>query len=408
MLFSEIGLSSAVLRGVESRGHETPTEVQQRAIPLALTGQDIIACAPTGTGKTAAFVLPLLHRLVSDSKRNPAETGPHALVLTPTRELAEQITLDADLYGCFTNLETVTVIGGMSIGKQIDDLRQGCDILVATPGRLLDLMQRRCVHFTHVEFLVIDEADRMYDMGFIRDVRKIIARVPKTRQTMLFSATMSDEVVRLIREVAPNAHLVEVGERSRPVDTITQRFCSARVDRKIDLLRYLLATEPVDLMLVFSDTRRGADRIASHLKHKGINAHAIHADRTQDQRRKILEAFKARKFKVLVATDLAARGIDIEGVSHVVNFETPSFVEDYVHRIGRTGRAERSGIALTFVSEEEESFARKIGAHLGRPIELECFEGFDEPEPVRKPRLMPGFGRSSATARMSSNRSRRR
>ena len=383
MSFSTFGLTDSVLRGIAAAGYTTPTEIQAKSIPPVMEGRDIIGCAPTGTGKTAAFVLPALHNLVLT--RDLVETGghPRMLVLTPTRELAQQIEEAVRTYGRFTGASAVSVYGGVDIEKQFRKLRHGCDIVVATPGRLLDHMERRTISLSQVEILVLDEADRMYDMGFINDMRRIIRQVPRDRQTLLFSATMPDHIRRLIRETQKNPVMVEVGHRTRPVDTVTQHFYSVPKQMKTSLLLHILKTdETVGTVLIFSRTKHGADRLARQLHNSGISTTALHADLNQNQRDRSLAGFKSGKFRVCVATDIVARGIDIDDISHVINYDTPAFAEDYIHRVGRTGRAEATGTALTFVSIDESDNVRKIEKLTAKKIELERYPGFTYPEVV--------------------------
>jgi ATP-dependent RNA helicase RhlE len=379
MSFSAIGLSDTMLQSVSAAGYSSPTEIQKKAIPLALEGRDIIGCAPTGTGKTAAFVLPILQRLVTPHKSGRTGHFPRALILTPTRELCQQIEDSIRTYGKFSNLYPVSIYGGVDIERQFRSLRQGADIVVATPGRLLDHCERRTIDLTHVEILVLDEADRMYDMGFIQAVRTIVAKVPRQRQTLLFSATMSHDIRRLVAEILVNPQYVEVGDPCTPVETVEQLFYSVPQPTKMDLLMHILTNEKIGPMLVFSRTKHGADKISRRLERNGIRSVAIHSNRSQSQRKRALDGFKRREFKVLVATDLAARGIDVDGISHVVNYDTPAFPEDYIHRIGRTGRAEAKGIAVTFVSGEEQNYLRKIEHLTGKRLEAKRYPGFTCP-----------------------------
>ena len=383
MNFSTMGLSEPILKAVHASGYSSPTEIQSAAIPSALKGQDILGCAPTGTGKTAAFVLPILHRLAGNTQQKGASRYPRALVLTPTRELAQQIDDAARVYGKFTYFRSIAAYGGVNIQNQIRNLRRGVDIVIATPGRLLDLIDRRCVDLSKVEILVLDEADRMYDMGFIRDVKRIISHVPRERQTMLFSATMSGEIRRLVAGIQNNPKRIEIGEINTPVETVTQVAYTVPQRSKTDLLVHMLRKEQVETMLVFSRTRHGADRIARVLDRSGIRSSVIHSDRSQAQRTRALDGFKQRKFQVLVATDLAARGIDIDSISHVVNYDTPVYAEDYIHRIGRTGRAQAEGTAVTFVSNDEEKYLRRIEMLTSKRIRPQIYEGFNYPEPPR-------------------------
>jgi ATP-dependent RNA helicase RhlE len=377
MNFSAMGLSDPILRSITAIGFTAPTEIQVQAIPAAINGQDIIGCAPTGTGKTAAFVLPILHRLLLGKTPQSRVCAPRALVLTPTRELAQQIEEEARRYAKHTAIRAMSIYGGESIVHQLRAMKQRFDIISATPGRLLDHMDRRSIDLSKVEILVLDEADRMYDMGFIRDVRKIISAVPKKRQTLLFSATMSKEIRALVTEIQTTPLIVKIGEPFSPVDTVMQHFFSISQHSKISLLLHILKKETVETMLVFSRTKHGADKITQRLLANGINSAAIHSNRSQSQRQQALEGFKRRKFRVLVATDVAARGIDINRISHVVNYDTPVFAEDYIHRIGRTGRAEEKGTAFTFVSGEEVKYVKKIEYLTRKRFALQGYPGFE-------------------------------
>jgi ATP-dependent RNA helicase RhlE len=376
MSFSTIGLSPSTMKGISSFGFNTPTEIQRATIPLALQGRDIIGCAPTGTGKTAAFVLPMLTRLEKSLTIDKAPRGPRALILTPTRELAQQIEDAINDYGKYTGIRPISIYGGTGMGGQLAQLRQGVDIIVATPGRLLDHLQRGSIVLSRIEILVLDEADRMYDMGFIDAVRRIIAKVPSRRQTLLFSATMSSEMRSLVAEIQNNPQFIEIGEHNSPVKSVEQHFYYVPQQSKMDLLLHVLEKGAIETMLVFSRTKHGADKITRRLLQKGISSAAIHSNRSQSQRENALEGFKNRRHKVLVATDLAARGIDVTGISHVVNYDTPVFAEDYIHRIGRTGRAEAKGEALTFVSSDEEKYVKRIGYLIGKKLEMKDYPGF--------------------------------
>jgi ATP-dependent RNA helicase RhlE len=376
MPFSNLGLADQLVQGILATGYTAPTAIQSRAIPLAVSGRDIIGCAQTGTGKTAAFVLPMLNYFLqhaASQKGHPTR----GLVLTPTRELAQQVEEFVTGYGRFANMQSIAVYGGVNMENQIKRLRRGVDIVVATPGRLLDHINRRTVDLSHVEILVIDEADRMFDMGFIQDVKKIISRIPAKRQTMLFSATMSPEVKSLVGSIQTNPELIEIGERRKPVETVKQHFYSISQELKIDLLFHILQSKELDCVLIFSRTKHGADKITHRLERGGIKAVAIHSNRTQAQRQRALAGFKQGQFRVMVATDIAARGIDVEGISHVVNFDTPTFAEDYIHRIGRTGRASATGDAITFVSNQEIKYLKSIERYTDKRFELKRYQGFD-------------------------------
>jgi len=376
MPFSKLGLSDQLVQGILATGYTAPTEIQTRAIPLAIAGRDIIGCAQTGTGKTAAFVLPLLHHL-SKHQAHHGHRRTKALVLTPTRELAQQVDDFLSGYGRFTQVQSLAVFGGVNMDNQIKRLRRGVDVVIATHGRLIDHLSRGTVDLSHVEILVLDEADRMFDMGFINDVRLIVGRVPAKRQTLLFSATMSKEVKALVASIQHHPELIEVGEQQRPVETIRQYFYTVEQDLKLRLLLHILKSEKMDSVLVFSRTKHGADKISRRLEKNGLKSVAIHANRTQAQRQRALAGFKQGQYNVMVATDIAARGIDVEGISHVINYDTPAFAEDYIHRIGRTGRASLSGDAITFVAGQERKYLKEIEHFVGRKYELKRYPGFD-------------------------------
>jgi ATP-dependent RNA helicase RhlE len=374
MPFTTMGLSEPLVRGIQACGYTTPTEIQSQAIPAALSGQDIIGCAKTGTGKTAVFVLPILDRLLQG--RSGKKPVIKSLILTPTRELAVQIERSIHTYGKFTSTRTLAVYGGVSMSKQLDALRRGVDIVVATPGRLMDHMRRHSIDLKSVEVLVLDEADRMLDMGFIADVQKIVAAVPTRRQTMFFSATIPPEVIRLAAGIVQSPLTIEIGEQNNPVETITQCVLAVGKDQKLDLLVHMLQNKPMYSVLVFSRTKHGADKIHRKLERAGIGSVAIHSGRSQAQRQRALDGFRSGKYQVMVATDIAARGIDVRGISHVVNFDVPAYAEDYIHRIGRTGRATAAGDAITFVSPGEKDQLTRIERFIGSKIKLEEYEGF--------------------------------
>ena len=369
-----MGLIDPLVQGILATGYNAPTEIQSQAIPAALAGQDIIGCAQTGTGKTAAFVLPMLHRLfhTTFAKRRRVK----ALILTPTRELAVQIERAVAGYGRFIDVSQLAVYGGVPIQKQFKALRRGVDIVVATPGRLMDHNNRGTIDLREVEVLVLDEADRMLDMGFINDIKKIIADLPKKRQTMLFSATISPEIQKLSANIMKEPTIIQIGRPRNPIETITQHICPVPAEQKMDLLMHLLHDDAMDSVLVFSRTKHGADKICRKLKQADIDAIAIHSNRTQKQRQQALDGFKRGKYQVLVATDIAARGINVEGISHVVNYDVPAFAEDYIHRIGRTGRAEATGDAITFVSHEEIKHIRKIEGFISKKFKPKNIDGF--------------------------------
>jgi len=404
MPFKTFGLSDPLVQGILAAGYTAPTEVQSQVIPAAIAGRDIIGCAQTGTGKTAAFVLPILNRL--SHERSSKRRVIRSLILTPTRELAVQIEKFILRYGRFLHLQTLAVYGGVSIKGQFNALHHGVDIVVATPGRLLDHMQRRTINFRHIEVLVLDEADRMLDMGFIMDVRKIIAAVPKNRQTMLFSATVTPEISTLAAGVQKSPVMIQIGRPRNPIETITQNIYLVPKEQKIDLLLHLIRVRQMFSVLVFSRTKRGADKINRQLERASLESVAIHSGRTQAQRTRAMDGFKAGKYQIMVATDIAARGIDVTGISHVINFDVPAFPEDYIHRIGRTGRAEATGDAITFVAHDEHKQLRLIERFIGREFTpVEC-AGFTYTKPD-KPLLGLHRGRLS-TAKRSRFASRRR
>ena len=394
MGFTTFGLSDHIMQGIRSAGYTTPTPIQSLAIRPALEGKDIIGSAQTGTGKTAAFVLPMLHRLTANNGSQNGSRHPRALVLAPTRELAHQVQDAVVTYGKFLQIRAVAIYGGVNMEGQFKALRRGVDIIIATPGRLLDHMQRRTVDLSEVEILIVDEADRMLDMGFIKDVRRIIAAVPTKRQTMLFSATISNEITDLAARILHDPHKVEVGERRNPVETITQYFYSATPSTKMELLLHTLESEKMDSVLVFSRTKHGADKISRRLERAGVKAMAIHSNRTQSQRQRALDGFKAGRCRVLVATDIAARGIDVEGISHVINYDIPQHAEDYIHRIGRTGRAGASGDALTFVSNDEHKHLKNIERFTGKRFQLKKYIGFSA-KSAGQPSDRPGHASTS-------------
>ena len=386
MPFKSLGLLDQLVQGVHSQGYSAPTEIQSRAIPVALSGRDIIGRAQTGTGKTAAFILPILQRLSSKPLSGHGPRPVRALIVTPTRELALQNEEFAIKYGKYLHLKSLAVFGGVSMYHQIAGLRNGVDIVIATPGRLLDHMQRRTISLSQVEILVLDEADRMLDMGFIDDVRRIISAVPRERQTMLFSATMSPEVRSLAMRYMKNPATVESGEERNPIETISQKVYRVARDRKTDLLIELLKNPEMKSVLVFSRTRHGADRITRRLEHSGVKATAIHSDRSQAQRIRALEGFKRGHCQVLVATDIAARGIDVQGISCVVNFDVPDSPEDYIHRVGRTGRMDNAGDAVTLVAFDEESNLNRVERFIGRELERKEHPNFPAEFKINVPR----------------------
>jgi ATP-dependent RNA helicase RhlE len=367
MSFSDLGLSPDLLRAVADKGYDSPSPIQLQAIPAVLEGRDVLAGAQTGTGKTAGFVLPILQRLALDPA-NGTLRAPRALVLTPTRELAAQVAQSARDYGKYTQLRTYQVFGGVSINPQITALRNGCDILVATPGRLLDLAQQRCVDLSKVQVLVLDEADRMLDMGFINDIRKIIKLLPQKRQNLLFSATYSDDIRGLAERLLHNPLSIQVAPRNAPIELVEQRAYRVQKEQKRHLLVHLIQEGQWRQVLIFTRTKHGANRLAQQLEGAGIQAAAIHGNKSQAARVKALDMFKRGQVTCLVATEVAARGLDIKELPQVVNYELPNVPEDYVHRIGRTGRAGANGEAISLVSSDESGLLRDIERVLRRPI----------------------------------------
>ncbi len=365
--FSELKLIEPLLRALHAEKYETPTPIQAQAIPHLLEGHDLLGIAQTGTGKTAAFALPILQRLAAN-KHRAAPKSARVLVLTPTRELAVQICDSFRTYGRHLHMSYALVFGGVGQHPQVTALARGVDVLIATPGRLIDLMNQRHVQFSSVETFVLDEADRMLDMGFIRDVRKIAATIPATRQTLLFSATMPDAIAGLAASVLRNPRRVEVTPPATTVERIRQHmFFVEKADKKA-LILDVLKDKSIQRALVFTRTKRGADRLAEHLGKSGVRADAIHGNKSQNARQRALESFRAGRVRVLVATDIAARGIDIDGITHVINFELPNEPESYVHRIGRTARAGAQGTAISFCDAEEKSFLREIEKVIRQPV----------------------------------------
>jgi len=378
--FAELDLAPEVLHAVLDAGYTHPTPIQQQAIPLALEGRDLIGLAQTGTGKTAGFTLPIVHNLISapitDDKGAPVHRV-RVLILTPTRELAAQVEESFRKYGKYTSLRVVPIYGGVGIEPQSKQLRAGVDVVVATPGRLLDHMERQNVVFDDLEVLVLDEADRMLDMGFAPQLNRIVAEIPPYRQTLLFSATMPPEVEALARTYLRKPVVVQIGRRSEAVSTVTHAVYPVPRERKTMLLVELLKQANMDSVLIFTRTKHGADRVVRHLEDAGIAATAMHADKSQGERTRALDEFKSGKIRVLVATDIAQRGLDVSGISHVINYDVPQQPEDYVHRIGRTGRAAATGDAYTFMSTDEIAMVRTIERMIGQQIPRISVPGYD-------------------------------
>jgi ATP-dependent RNA helicase RhlE len=379
MSFENLNLIEPILRALKAEGYTTPTPIQEQAIPYILQHRDLLGCAQTGTGKTAAFAIPTLQLLFQDKLKHKEQKSIKALILTPTRELAIQISESFTAYGKNTGLKNLVIFGGVSQVPQVDALRRGVDILIATPGRLLDLMNQRYVHLDQIKMLILDEADRMLDMGFVNDVKKVIAKVPANRQTLFFSATMPNEIQSLADSILQKPAKVEVAPVSSTADTIQQSLYYVSKNDKRLLLNHILKDKDIKTALVFTRTKHGADKVVKDLIRAGITAEAIHGNKSQNARQRALTNFKNRTTRVLIATDIAARGIDIDELTHVINYEIPNIPETYVHRIGRTGRAGASGIALTFCDGEEEIdylkdihklIAKEIPVELGHPYPL--------------------------------------
>jgi ATP-dependent RNA helicase RhlE len=398
--FSKLDLSPQVLEGVRAAGYTDPTPIQLRAIPLILAGRDVIGSAQTGTGKTAAFALPLITRLGTHGKLR-------ALVLEPTRELAAQVETALRDYARFTNLRTAVVFGGTGYGRQDQSLRQGVDILVATPGRLLDQMHRRMVRLDQTEILVLDEADRMLDMGFLPDVRKIIERCPRNRQTLLFSATIPPEIEQLCRWALRNPESIEIGQRRSPAETVSHALYPVDIGQKQELLEELLRRTEYDQVLIFCRTKNGADRVARKLHQEGHAVAVLHSSRTQRERENALAGFRNGRYEVMVATDIAARGIDVEQISHVINFDVPHHPEDYVHRIGRTGRAQSVGDAFTIMTAEDLQEVAAIERFIGQKIPRVKLDAFDYAYcRLLDPNPKPAFGTRSGRRSYAPGRGR--
>ena len=402
MSFAAFGLSPPIVRAVTERGYTVPTPIQRQAIPAVLSGGDLLAGAQTGTGKTAGFALPILHRLSVDGRSASAPGGRapiRALILTPTRELAAQVEESVREYGKYLKLKSMVMFGGVGIQPQIQQLRGRVDILVATPGRLLDHVGQRTLDLSRVEMLVLDEADRMLDMGFIHDIKKILALLPRRRQNLLFSATFSDEIQTLADNLLNRPALIEVARRNAPADAVTQRVHPVDRERKRELLAHLIRENNWRQVLVFTRTKHGANRLSEQLSRVGIPALAIHGNKSQSARTRALAEFKSGKLPILVATDIAARGIDIVELPHVVNFELPNVPEDYVHRIGRTGRAGAAGEAVSLVCVDEHKLLTDIEKVIRRALPRDVIPGF-EPDPrIRAEPIPNGRGHGPLSGR---------
>jgi ATP-dependent RNA helicase RhlE len=403
MPFRALGLDARILQAIQESGYSEPTPIQSAAIPQVIAGHDLIGIAQTGTGKTAAFTLPILTHLSKLVGQGPLR-GIKCLILAPTRELVAQIDENVRNYAKHLPLKVAKIFGGVGERPQIEALRAGADIVIATPGRLIDLMNQRHGNFNALEFLVLDEADRMLDMGFLPDMRRIMKMLPRKRQTLLFSATLSKEIEALTHEFQHHPKTVQIGRRANPAETVTQWAYEVPKHLKPALLLHLLADPAFSTVLVFAKMKHGADRIARHLERHGVKTGALHSNRSQNQRLRALADFKSGEVRVLVATDIASRGIDVDGISHVVNYDFPMHAEDYVHRIGRTGRAQAIGDAISFITPEDQGALRSLERFIGRGLVRKRAEGFDynaAPKPLtdedrqdrqrhRDPRSVPG------------------
>jgi len=398
--FSAFTLTPEIHRSIRDRGHHEPTPIQWGAIPVILEGHDIVATAETGSGKTAAFLIPLIDRL---HREKP--TGPAALIIEPTRELAAQVEREFMLLARHTKLRSALIVGGESMRKQFDDLEKGAQVLIVCPGRLIDHTERGSASLAHVKVVVIDEADRLLDMGFMPQLRRIMKMLPRKRQTLMFSATMESAAERMAREFLDNPERISIGEKAAPPSSIRQSICPVTTGQKGDVLLALVSRPEVDSAIVFTRTRDRTDRVAKMLARAGIRAVPIHGDRSQGQRNAALAGFRKGTYRVMVATDVAARGLDIQGVSHVINFDLPDEPENYIHRIGRTARMGRDGCAISLVTAEERAGLGRIERLLGITFEREMVEGFEQPE-ITAPKPIKVF--RSGGARSPRNRARSR
>jgi ATP-dependent RNA helicase RhlE len=405
MSFESLGLRAELLRAVSEKGYSVPTPIQKQAIPPVLEGRDIMGGAQTGTGKTAGFTLPLLQRLMSTAKPAKGRRPVRALVLTPTRELAAQVSESVLVYGKYLPLRSTVVYGGVSINPQKQKLIKGVDILVATPGRLLDHVGQRSVDLSKVDILVLDEADRMLDMGFIRDIRKVLALLPKHKQTLLFSATFSNEIKKLSNDLLKSPALIEVAQQNMTAELVTQVVHPVDRSRKRELLSYLIGSNNWKQVLVFTRTKHGANRLSQQLIKDGITAAAIHGNKSQGARTRALAEFKTGKVRVLVATDIAARGLDINQLPHVVNYELPNIAEDYVHRIGRTGRAGNEGEAMSLVCVDEHNLLKDIERLIKREIPKDVIEGYEPDPSIKAEPIQRGRGMQQKTGKPGQKRS---
>jgi ATP-dependent RNA helicase RhlE len=391
MSFTNLGLSKPILKAIDEQGYKTPTPIQKEAIPLILTKQDLLAGAQTGTGKTAGFTLPLLE-LLSQNKSRAKKLQIRALVLTPTRELASQVEQSIKLYGKYLPFKSTVVFGGVGINPQKALIKKGIDILVATPGRLLDLISQDALDLGAIEFFILDEADRMLDMGFIHDIKKVMKLLPQNKQTLLFSATFSDSIKTLAQGLLHKPALIEVARRNTSSEMVSQAIYFVDKSRKPELLTHLIGSNNWKQVLVFTRTKHGANKLTKKLEFEGISAAAIHGNKSQGARTKALADFKSGDIRVLVATDIAARGIDIEQLPHVINFELPNVSEDYVHRIGRTGRAGNEGEAISLVCVDEHDLLKNIEKLINKDIKKVYLDGFEVDKSIKAEPIQNGRG----------------
>ncbi|MDP0490839.1 MAG: DEAD/DEAH box helicase [Verrucomicrobiota bacterium JB023] len=408
MTFAALPLAEPIQRALAGRGYETPSPIQAQAIPPLIEGRDLLGCAQTGTGKTAAFCLPILHRLQENNRRPKAKSA-RVLILTPTRELATQVGKSMEAYGEFLNIKTALVFGGVGQGPQVRALRPGVDVLVACPGRLEDLIDQGHVTLSGVEFIVLDEADRMLDMGFVKPVKRIVAQVPKQRQSLFFSATMAPSVRELANSILKDPVSVTIEPEVKTSESVSQRVCFIKREDKRSLLKELLEELPEgELAIVFGRTKYGSDKLARWITQQGIKAEAIHGNRSQSQRDKTLDRFRAGKVPVLVATDVAARGVDVKAVTLVINFDLPNEPDAYVHRIGRTGRAEATGHAVSFCSEEEVEYLRDIERLIEMSLPIDTEQAYHEPNYAADLAQMHSRGQQGKKGRRSGGGGNRR
>lgn len=406
MSFQSLGLSDALLKAISKKGYETPSPIQQKAIPPVLEGRDVLASAQTGTGKTAGFTLPLLHLL--SENQSPKFRVIRALILTPTRELAAQVHESVKDYSKFLDLKSTVIFGGVNQNPQVNRLRQGVDVLIATPGRLLDLQNQKLLSLKHVEVFVLDEADRMLDMGFLRDIERIMKLIPAKRQNLMFSATFSKDIRKLANGILNHPVQVEATPENSTVDAISQKVYRVAKNKKTGLIIKLISEGHWEQVLVFTRTKHGANKLTKKMISAGISAAAIHGNKSQGARTKALAGFKNGSIRVLVATDIAARGLDIPLLPHVVNFELPNISEDYVHRIGRTGRAGANGQAVSLVSADETSYLKNIEKLIGLDVEVEIVEGFEpDPNASTEP-IKPGQNRQRRHSKKTNSSGRRK